>query len=55
MFDRFYRVDAARTGGERHHGLALAIVMAIARMHSGRVMANSAESRTSIGLIVLTS
>lgn len=55
MFDRFYRVDAARTGGERHHGLALGIVTAIARMHGGRVMADSAEGRTSIGLIVLTS
>lgn len=55
LFDRFYRVDAARTGGARNHGLGLAIVAAIARMHGGRVVAESAAGRTSIGLTVLTS
>ncbi|WP_395350550.1 heavy metal sensor histidine kinase [Variovorax sp. UC122_21] len=35
LFDRFYRVDAARNdGGEHHgHGLGLAIVRAVASMH----------------------
>lgn len=50
LFDRFYRVDAARTGGDRNHGLGLAIVAAIARMHGGTVLAESRNGITSIGL-----
>jgi two-component system heavy metal sensor histidine kinase CusS len=43
LFDRFYRVDAARNdGGEHHgHGLGLAIVKAVASMHGGQVSASS--------------
>ena len=52
LFDRFYRVDAARTGGDRNHGLGLAIVAAIARMHSGAVLAESRNGITSIGLVL---
>ncbi|QRF56499.1 heavy metal sensor histidine kinase [Variovorax paradoxus] len=45
LFDRFYRVDAARNdGGEHHgHGLGLAIVRAVASMHGGQVAAASAD------------
>ncbi|MGH8079453.1 MAG: heavy metal sensor histidine kinase [Lysobacter sp.] len=50
MFDRFYRVDAAREHrGERHHGLGLSIVKAIAAMHGGDVFANSDEGTTTVG------
>jgi signal transduction histidine kinase len=35
LFDRFFRADESRTDGHLHHGLGLAIVAAIARMHSG--------------------
>jgi two-component system heavy metal sensor histidine kinase CusS len=35
MFDRFYRADPAREGSNESHGLGLAIVQAIARMHDG--------------------
>lgn len=52
LFDRFYRVDAARTGGDRNHGLGLAIVAAIARMHGGAVLAESRNGITSIGLVL---
>jgi two-component system heavy metal sensor histidine kinase CusS len=50
LFDRFFRGDSARGDGAAHHGLGLAIVSAIARMHGGRPMAASADGRTVIGL-----
>ena len=54
LFDRFYRVDAARRGkGEHHgHGLGLAIVKAIAHMHGGSVSAISENGFTTIGFSV---
>jgi two-component system, OmpR family, heavy metal sensor histidine kinase CusS len=49
LFDRFFRADRARTGCEQHHGLGLAIVAAVARMHGGRTLAESADGVTRIG------
>jgi two-component system heavy metal sensor histidine kinase CusS len=51
LFDRFYRIDAARTDdqGEHGFGLGLAIVKAIARMHGGGVTARSGDGLTTIG------
>lgn len=50
IFDRFFCADNARCSGETgHHGLGLAIVAAIARMHSGRPMADSGGGRTRVG------
>lgn len=50
MFDRFYRVDEAREHrGERHHGLGLSIVKAIASLHGGSVFAASGDGRTTVG------
>lgn len=49
-FDRFYRADPARSQADRNHGLGLAIVAAIARMHEGEVFAESANGVTRIGL-----
>ncbi|QWP75976.1 heavy metal sensor histidine kinase [Lysobacter sp. K5869] len=50
MFDRFYRVDAAREHrGERHHGLGLSIVKAIASLHGGSVFAASGDGQTTVG------
>ena len=54
LFNRFYRVDAARSDAARNHGLGLAIVAAIARMHGGRTMVDSSDGVTSIGLAVPT-
>ncbi len=54
LFDRFYRVDAARRGqGEHHgHGLGLAIVKAVAAMHGGQVGATSADGVNTFGFSV---
>ena len=51
LFDRFYRVDAARNDAQGEHGfgLGLAIVKAIARMHGGGVTARSDGGLTTIG------
>ena len=50
LFDRFYRSDASRSQADRNHGLGLAIVAAIARMHGGQVIAQSQENQTTIGM-----
>ncbi|APW40208.1 two-component sensor histidine kinase [Rhodoferax koreense] len=54
LFDRFYRVDAARTGPGQHHGhgLGLAIVKAVAGMHGGQVAALSAAGVNTFGFSV---
>ena len=51
LFDRFYRADESRCcdGQSQHHGLGLAIVAAIARMHGGHTLAESAQGRTRVG------
>lgn len=52
LFDRFFRTDESRADGHLHHGLGLAIVAAIARMHSGYTVAVSGGGRTRIGFAV---
>jgi two-component system heavy metal sensor histidine kinase CusS len=52
LFDRFFRTDESRTDGHLHHGLGLAIVAAIARMHAGHTVAVSGGGRTRIGFAV---
>ena len=54
VFDRFFRVDAARAdpSGHHGHGLGLAIVRAVADMHGGEVFAASAGGLTTIGFSV---
>lgn len=37
IFERFYRVDAARNGDDKHYGLGLAIAKAIATTHNGKI------------------
>lgn len=37
IFERFYRVDAARAGEGRHYGLGLAIAKAIVTSHKGKI------------------
>ncbi|WP_422015584.1 heavy metal sensor histidine kinase [Roseateles sp.] len=46
LFDRFYRIDPSRTNADRNHGLGLAIVAAIAKMHGGTASARSSQSGT---------
>jgi two-component system heavy metal sensor histidine kinase CusS len=52
IFDRFYRVDAARSDSGQHHGLGLAIVAAIARMHGGHTEATSSDGFTRVGFVL---
>jgi two-component system heavy metal sensor histidine kinase CusS len=52
VFDRFYRVDAARTAAQGGAGLGLAIVKSIAELHGGEVQIDSAEGHgTSVTLL----
>ncbi|MDM0047017.1 heavy metal sensor histidine kinase [Variovorax dokdonensis] len=50
LFERFYRADASRAESATHHGLGLAIVAAIARMHGGTTFAECEHGLTTIGL-----
>jgi two-component system, OmpR family, heavy metal sensor histidine kinase CusS len=54
LFDRFFRVDAARHDPGQHHGhgLGLAIVKAVASMHGGSVAATSADGVTTIAFSI---
>lgn len=50
LFDRFFRVDESRCCDDgQHHGLGLAIVAAIARMHGGAALAESSAGTTRVG------
>jgi len=49
LFDRFFRMEPAREDSSNNHGLGLAIVAAIARMHGGTTVARSSSSQTTIG------
>lgn len=50
LFDRFFRGEDSRCcPEEQHHGLGLAIVAAIARMHAGRTVAESDAGLTRVG------
>ena len=54
MFDRFWRGDAAREKSSEGHGLGLAIVQAVARMHGGDTFATSDLGATTVGFTLGT-
>lgn len=45
LFDRFYRVDAARNGEDKHYGLGLAIAKAIVTAHKGKIRVTCYEGK----------
>lgn len=52
LFDRFYRADTSRAHANLNHGLGLAIVAAIARMHGGATFATSSNGITKVGILL---
>lgn len=53
IFDRFYRVDKARTAGDGGTGLGLAIAQSVARMHGGEIEVESEAGRGTTFRVVL--
>ena len=51
LFDRFFRVDRARSGSATSAGLGLAIVQSIMKMHGGRAEVESGAGMTTFRLI----
>lgn len=52
LFERFFRAERSRTDSSEHHGLGLAIVAAIARMHGGQTLATSEAGVTEVGFSI---
>ena len=45
LFDRFYRMDTARNGEDKHYGLGLAIAKAITDIHHGKIEVHCANGK----------
>jgi len=52
IFDRFYRIQEARSNSNENHGLGLSIVKAVAEMHGGSVFVRSAGGLNTFGFSV---
>jgi two-component system, OmpR family, heavy metal sensor histidine kinase CusS len=50
MFDRFYRADPSRSATATNHGLGLAIVAAVGKMHGGEPFVNCQGGLVRVGL-----
>ena len=53
VFDRFYRVDKARSRADGGTGLGLAIAMSIAKMHGGEIEVESQVDKGTVVRIIL--
>jgi signal transduction histidine kinase len=45
LFDRFYRVDEARSSDGHHYGLGLSIAKAVAEKHGGSIAVSSQDGK----------
>ncbi|HEX4878275.1 MAG TPA: ATP-binding protein [Limnobacter sp.] len=54
LFDPFYRVDSARVQSHQNHGLGLAIVAAVARLHGGEPFVNNSPGWVHVGFTLGT-
>ena len=53
LFDRFYRVDKARSRAMGGSGLGLAIAKEVVQLHGGKIWVNSIENKGSIFFVSL--
>lgn len=53
LFEPFFRVEPSRSESHVNHGLGLAIVAAIARLHGGEVKATCKGEQVTIGLSIM--
>jgi signal transduction histidine kinase len=52
VFDRFYKVDAARTNGASGSGLGLSIAKAVVEAHQGTIQVASVPGRTTFTIVL---
>lgn len=52
LFDRFYRVDSARNGEDKHYGLGLAIAKAIVTAHKGKIIAACYDGKVEFSVLL---
>ena len=45
LFDRFYRVDEARSSEGQHYGLGLSIAKAVAQKHGGSITVSCSDGK----------
>ena len=52
IFERFYRMDEARTGDDNHYGLGLAIAKAITKAHGGTININCSGGKVTFTAVI---
>lgn len=52
IFERFYRADFSRTGGENHYGLGLAIAKSIVSSHHGNIFVSCGQGHVTFSVSV---